>query len=469
MDSSHTTTANDIQSAGKTAGLRATLLGLPRAQKCMLTALLLGVLGVFTIPFLQIDRFSMLRGTDNTFYYFWLRSAAVDGDWDFANDLQETNTLTPFHRAEIEKIPLTETGRVANKYGIGWALVSAPFYAIADAVVLVGHATGFGDWPRDGYSAPYQIGVQIGQFLIGFFGLWLAWLCARKLCNDSRAALWAVAFGLAAGPQLYYLTLKLSLSHAAAFTAIALMTHACLAAREEPRRAWPWIIAGAAWALAVLMRFQLAVFALLPAWIWLECFIREKDVRAAVLRAAWLVAGFTPLIVLQLYAWNIVYGSWLVFTYGENGEGFNWTQPEILNVLFSPRHGLLYWHSFLAVGVAGLIALAVRDSFQRVALLCVGLTLYVNAAWWCWWFAGNSFGSRAFEAAMLFFMFGIAFLLARATPRWKNALLCTGAVACAWNFYVMILFYSGAISRDGPVTWLEKIQTGIRLLGSTIN
>lgn len=450
---------------GQTDGLRATVAALPGVQKLLLAALLLGILGVFAIPFAQIERFSMLRGTDNTFYYFWLRSAAVDGDWDFADDLREADTLTPFHREAIERIPLTDTGRVANKYGIGWALVSTPFYLVADAIVL----TGLGDWPRDGYSAPYQVCIQTGQFLIGLAGLWLAWCCARRVCGDSRAALWGVLLGVAAGPQLYYLTLKLSLSHAAAFTAIALMTFACLAAREKSARAWPWILAGAAWALAVLMRFQLAVFAILPAWIWLERLLAEKTVRPALVRAVWLLAGLAPLILLQLYAWRVVYGNWLVFTYGENGEGFNWTRPEILNVLFSPRHGLFYWHPFLLLGLAGLVRLALRDALQRAALVCLALTLYVNAAWWCWWFAGNSFGSRAFEAAMLFFMFGLAALLARASTRWKHVLLTTGGIACAWNFFVMLLFYASVISRDGPVTWLEKLRAGIRLAASAVN
>ncbi|HWA86333.1 MAG TPA: hypothetical protein VG710_08940, partial [Opitutus sp.] len=38
---------------------------------------------------------SALRGYDNTFYYAWLRSAMVDHDWDFQNDLEQCDTLAP--------------------------------------------------------------------------------------------------------------------------------------------------------------------------------------------------------------------------------------------------------------------------------------------------------------------------------------------------------------------------------------
>ena len=35
----------------------------------------------------EIPERSALRGYDNTFNYLWLRSAMVDHDWDFRNDL----------------------------------------------------------------------------------------------------------------------------------------------------------------------------------------------------------------------------------------------------------------------------------------------------------------------------------------------------------------------------------------------
>jgi uncharacterized membrane protein len=71
---------------------------LPGLQKKILVGLCLAVLGAFVVPFFQIGKLSLLRGTDNTFYYFWLRSAMVDGDWDFANDLEACNTLTENYR-----------------------------------------------------------------------------------------------------------------------------------------------------------------------------------------------------------------------------------------------------------------------------------------------------------------------------------------------------------------------------------
>jgi hypothetical protein len=441
--------------------------GLPGLQKKILLGLCFAVLGAFVVPFFQIGKLSLLRGTDNTFYYFWLRSAMVDGDWDFANDLEACNTLTDSYRSELRKLPRTEVGRLPNKYGIGWALLSVPFYLVADGAVAAGRAVGLWNLQRDGYNVVYQVVLQTGHFLLGLAGLLLAWRCVRHWCGDATSALWGVLLILLASPELYYLTMKLSLSHNAAFFAIALMTWACLEAEQKTDCLWPWLVMGAGWGLAVTLRFQLAIYGLIPAWAWLAQ-MRTAGNRGTVRKAlAWLV-GALPLLLLQFYAWRVVYGRWFVFTYGAEGERFNWSHPEISNVLFSPYHGLFYWHPFLVVGLIGLGWLAFKmKGVLSASLLAFAGTVYVNAAWWCWWFAGNSFGSRAFEAALLFFMGGLAYLFVRSTPRWRRILFGGAMLAVVWNLYLMVLFYGSVIDRNAPVTWTEMIQAGPHMLSGS--
>jgi hypothetical protein len=217
----------------------------------------------------------------------------------------------------------------------------------------------------------------------------------------------------------------------------------------------------------VTLRFQLAIYGLIPAWAWLAQ-MRTAGNRGTVRKAlAWLV-GALPLLLLQFYAWRVVYGRWFVFTYGAEGERFNWSHPEISNVLFSPYHGLFYWHPFLVVGLIGLGWLAFKmKGVLSASLLAFAGTVYVNAAWWCWWFAGNSFGSRAFEAALLFFMGGLAYLFVRSTPRWRRILFGGAMLAVVWNLYLMVLFYGSVIDRNAPVTWTEMIQAGPHMLSGS--
>ncbi len=289
----------------------------------------------------------------------------------------------------------------------------------------------------------------------------LAWRCVRRWC-DPPTALLAVGLLWAGSPLIYYQTFKLSLSHNAAFLGVTLMTWALLRAREERGRNWPWWLAGMAWGLMLIVRFQLAVFAVVPAWIWWrEARAAGTTRRAAAMAGAWL-AGVVPLLALQFFAWHVVYGRWLVFTYGEEGEGFNWLHPAFFGGLLSAQHGLFYWHPFLLAGATGLGWLAWRrDRLALAGSLALVLVVYVNAAWWCWWFA-SSFGQRAFDGACLYLMIGLAGLLTRLPAAGRTALCGLGGMAAAWNFYVMAVFYTTAISRNDAVTWAQMFHAGGR-------
>lgn len=417
---------------------------------------------LFVSQLAEIPHRSALRGYDNTFNYLWLRSAMVDGDWDFRNDLAACDTLVEEHRASALALPPTEAGRIPNKYGIGWAVLTLPFYLVADAVVWLGRATGLWSLGRDGFNWVYQLAVQVGHAALAVVALILACRTIERWLGDRRAAVAGVLAVWAASPLIYYQTINVSMSHGAAFFLVSVLAFAlgratCGGAAEgDPLRARWWLLAGAAFGLAAITRFQLAAFGAVIAWAMLGS-------RPVGVRLALVAAGAAPFLLLQMWAWRVVYGSWLTFSYGVEGESFHWTSPELLNSLFSPWHGLFYWHPFLFVAMAGAIAWAWSQRGHAVAWCgVVAVTIYVNAAWWCWWFA-SSFGNRGFDAALLPLMAGAAWLFQRASGRWRAALCIVAVAAAAWNTYLVILYRTGAISRHAPLTWSEMLEAAEQL------
>lgn len=431
---------------------------------------------------------SALRGYDNTFNYLWLRSAMVDGDWDFRNDIEEANTLAPAHRASALTLPQTAAGRLPNKYGVGWALVTTPFYWVADAMVGAGRALGLWRLERDGFNAVYQICVQLGHLGLAVLALWLATETIATWIGTKEAARVGVATVWAASPLFYYQTVNLSMSHGVAFFAVAVLAYALTRARPQThggpnsreaeselaasaaasREPGPphgnalgsWLLAGVGWGLAVITRFQLAVFAIPAAFVLFE---RRRSAGEVMRAAGCFAAGAAPFILLQLWAWRVVYGEWFVFGYGVEGESFHWSRPEVLRALFSPWHGLFYWHPFLLVACAGMIAWAWRERMLAlgwVAAWCA--TIYVGAAWWCWWFA-SAFGQRSHDAALLPLMAGVAALWKHGGARWRRIIWVLAIAAGAWNFYLATLYRTGAISRSEPVTWMQMIEAAARL------
>jgi len=499
--SSHNDAANTgpdacVPVAGVEAGPAA---GKKRLRIWIGVCALVGV-ALFVSQLLEIPSRSAFRGYDNTFNYLWLRSAMVDHDWDFRNDLAQCNTLIPAYRASALALPPTATGHIPNKYGIGWAVVTTPFYFLADGVVALGRVLGWWSLERDGFNAVYQVCIQFGHAALAFAALVLAARTIARWIGDRDAALAGVVLVWAASPLLYYQTVDLSMNHGVAFFAVTLLTSALTRARETPDARWPWLLAGAGWGLAVITRFQLGVFGLLAAWTWYECsagnfsrisaavpcdesrepprtaiaptglplvvdvqrggFSSRRISASAALR---FVFGAAPFLLLQSFAWHIVYGKWLVFSYGAEGESFHWGKPEWWNSLFSPWHGLFYWHPFLFVATAGILAWAWQQR-RRAAVLAVIFfaTVYLNAAWWCWWFA-SSFGNRSYDAVLLLLMGGTAWLLARARGRGRSLIWCAAIVAGGWNFYVVLLYRTGAISRSAPVTWAQMLDAAHRL------
>ena len=437
---------------------------------CGLTAKTRGFVGgcvvlavvLFLSQLLEIPQRSALRGSDNTFNYLWLRSLMVGGDLDFRDDLEATNTLAPDVHDLAENAPLTPIGRVANKYGIGWSLVSLPFYLVADGIVAGGRALGVWTLERDGYNPVYQVCLQAGHFLLAGLSLLLAYRVVRRWCAREPAVL-GVAMLWAASPLLYYQTSNLSMSHGVTFFAVAVCLYG-LIHTGTPERLWPWLLAGAGLGLAVITRFQAAVYGLLPVWVWLVRARGTRDVRGLVRPALAVIAGALPLVALQLIAWKRVYGSWLVYSYGAEGEKFFWLKPAVREVLFSANHGLFYWHPLLLAGLVGLVGLAWRKGgLAWAGVVAVAVTIYVNAAWWCWWF-GSSFGSRAFDGVFVFLMLGLAWAYERLPECANRWLFAIGSVCVGWNVAVLTLYRLAAIPRNSAVTYDEMVRALGRLL-----
>lgn len=167
----------------------------------------------------------------------------VGGDWDFHDDLLACNTLTENYRAAALSQPTTRTGLLPNKYGLGWAVVSVPFYLIADGVVEVGRLAGWWTLARDGFNPVYQVALQTGHFALAVLALVLVHRVLRRWCGPD-AAMRGLCLGWACSPMLYYQTSNLSMSHNVGFLAVAICLWSLLRISENPSASGWWILVG---------------------------------------------------------------------------------------------------------------------------------------------------------------------------------------------------------------------------------
>ncbi|MDX6766244.1 MAG: hypothetical protein SFU85_05595 [Candidatus Methylacidiphilales bacterium] len=395
---------------------------------------------------------SAIQGWDSSFYYYWLRSAYFERPFDFRHSATITRTMAEPERVAYLARPVTATGRLPNKLGVGWAVSSWPFFVLADGIVVGLQKTGWAHPARDGYSAIYQILLLGGQLIYAAAGLCLAWRIVSRWVAGPQAAEGVLLCWL--GSFLFtYQTWLLSMSHSLAFSALCWAFWCGL--RIVEKRAGPgiWLQMGLASGLLVVTRYQCAVYLLFPA-VAAVMALRAGN-RGARLGAGLACLGGGALLFLQMLAWKIVYGQWLLYSY--EGEIFHWTRPHVWDVLFSPFHGLFYWSPSLLVGLAGYLMWVRRHPFPGwVWTVSMLATLWVNAAWEEWWF-GASYGSRAFEGCVLFFMLGTAWLLQVLQSRWIWRAVLVGVLGLLSlaNGLLSYRALRGKMTLAQPVTYAE--------------
>jgi hypothetical protein len=366
---------------------------------------------------------------DSVSYYAYLRSAAFDHDLDFTNEWQEWG-LAP--------APRTDTGLLANQHSVGPAIVWSPFFLLAHLwVVLTGHGA------ADGFSRAYVRSAAAGTLAVGLGG---AWLLARTLAARFGAGtgVLAVATAVLASPVVYYLFVVPAMAHGLAFgvAAAAVWAFARLEAQPSLRG---WIVFGALAGLLVLIRWQSAVYALFPVPLLLSQWRRGR------LQPAWVAAAAAVacvIVVPQLLAWKVLYGSFLTIP---QGRGFLALWPERgLDVLFHADHGLFTWTPVLLVGAIGLACgLFTWPRLAAGGLAVFAATAFVNGSVLRW--AGDdAFGARRFDLVVPFLAFGLAVVVRWLARRPLAACALVLLPFAAWNLGYVTLVRRGLADPPGP-------------------
>ncbi|HEU5087901.1 MAG TPA: glycosyltransferase family 39 protein, partial [Roseiflexaceae bacterium] len=211
--------------------------------------------------------------TDEVQYYVYLRSLRFDGDLDFENDYRAFAALNP--RSGIEGSLLQAnrirpaTGLYGNIAPIGCALMWAPFFLAADALVQLANLAG-ARIPADGFSRPYILAVCYASALYGLLGLVLCYRLARRYTTHQASTLASVVVWLAS-PLVFYMFIQMPFAHSTGFFLTSLFItiwnglRSPLPQQAGRQRLARWVALGVVGGLMTMTREQLGLFLLLPA------------------------------------------------------------------------------------------------------------------------------------------------------------------------------------------------------------
>lgn len=435
-----------------------------------------------------------LYGSDTNYYFAWGRSLAVDGDIDFRNDFEflanwsgGLETQSAFAKLVADP-PLTPIGRISNKYGIGFGLLSLPLISLSrGAARLVSSLSGKS---ISRFAAVYPLAFIWTSILIGFAGLAGAHSLISTRCGRKAATLAIVIamLGLSLG---FYIWFEPAMAHAPTFalsvTFILLALRWNEAIRNSPisggaipcassvqpaplstagRPSSERQVSGAAFVMGIalgaccMVRFTSVAFAIVPLVLAMrhrKTFKPGHRWKSAAITslaayAAGIIVGFLP----QMIAWKCLYGSWLIYSY--RGETVHYFPVNALRVLFGSVNGLFIWTPLALCAVAGLAWLARRGD----ELASAGCAVLLGLLWiyGCWdeYTLGDSFGMRGFVDGGIFLVLGLGgFVAAIHSIRMqllKRTVIAAIILLVVWNVYFIECYRANIQKHSAPFAGL---------------
>jgi hypothetical protein len=407
--------------------------------------------------------------SDGFYYYAYLRSLAFDRDVNFTNDYALLGLGDKRHLFEP-----TPTGYAHSAWTIGPAIVWSPFFA-AGHLVAGNRAGSNPDVSANGVSFPYRQAVCVAGLFYGLVGCWFCYRIAARF-HSARLAAAATAVVLGGSFMLWYLVKEPSMTHAPSMAAVAGFIWAWLATRGRPTMA-QWALLGLLAGFMTLVRWQNALFALLPAIDAVTAIAvawRRSDrqavawtIGAGLLFTACAAAAFLP----QMIAWKSIYGSWLAVS--PVGPQIRWSDPHLVDILWSSRNGLLATSPALYCAAVGLVVFAVRRPAVGLPMvLATAAMIYFNSIIQDWW-GSDGYGMRRFDGVIPFFAIGLATfagLVADAVRRWpSSAPALAGAALVLWNLTLVHTAATGSL-RIGETTSMGAVaahqaEAAVRWIG----
>ena len=301
-----------------------------------------------------------------------------------------------------------DNGSYVMKYSSGMAVMYLPFFTIANVVA------GPLGYPRDGFSMPYQLAIQLGGFLVSILGLWYLRKLLLNFYTDKVVAITLILLVFGTN-YLNYSAIDCGMSHCWLFTVyvfILLNTHYFYQTFKTKYAIRTGLLVG----LATLTRPTDIISCLIPLLWGMESIslgaIKERMGLVLKNLKALILAGICAALVIsvQLIYWKHVSGHWLVYSYGN--QSFSWKHPHAFLYSFNYRCGWLTYAPMMLLAIIGLIPF-LKNGKNKVAVIvfCL-LNYYIVSAWDIWWYGG-----RAMVQSYPVLMFPLAALVSTALDK----------------------------------------------------
>lgn len=348
-----------------------------------------------------------------------------------------------------------DTNYYLNKYPVGVAVMSAPFFLTAHIATLF--LESFTNIKADGFSSPlYHVAQSASSTLYALLGLFILKRILDKHFKSKVTYLTILVITF--GTNLFqYMTYDATFSHSYSFFLFAAFFYLTLKWYKKPKYITS-VELGLVTGLIALVRPTNLIIILFFILYGLKVkdfknilkfkfsnFLKEK------LKLFTIAATALIIFSIQIAYWYSITGELFVYSYGK--EGFNFSNPQIANVLFSIRKGFFFWSPILLISIIGFYLLIKRFKKHSIALFTfLFVNLWIVSSWWHWPYGGG-FGMRALIESLAFFGIPIALVIEKIflikNNKLKRLIFLAITMCILFTLVTMIQYWRSYIPIDG--------------------
>jgi hypothetical protein len=339
-----------------------------------------------------------------------------------------------------------ENNIILNRYTSGVAMMQMPFWLVAHSL-----AAPLG-YERDGFSPIYHWSVNVAAIFFLLFGLLFLW---RFLAPRFDAiTTWIILLFVFLGTNVYYYAIDESgMSHIYSFGLFSYFLYFIQKTKFLTEKSIKnGLIFGFTTALIILVRPTNLIFVmsylLLDSKSGRDIWQRITNIFDKRILFPALLIGIIVFIPQMMY-WHYAFGQAISYSYGE--YGFNWTDPQLLHVWFSPYNGLFLYTPMYFFIVLAIVMMVIKKQPNGLFISAVFILFSYVLASWCQWHFGCSFGARNFVEYMTLFSLPLGYLIQRIRSLhfgWQIGAVMIASILIRHNLHLSYTFDECFFGKD---------------------
>lgn len=301
--------------------------------------------------------------------------------------------------------PVGPLGTFVPKCTYGMSIMYAPFFALGYKIAYNQQS------PLDGFSEPFATCIHWGSIFYVILGLYFLRKLLLFYFNEvvTTITLFATLFGT----MLFIYTYSNNpLTHGYLFCLFSIFLYLTYRWHQTPNLKFALVIAFIIGLISLIRPTEIIIFLFFIFWNvknFSDFGIKIKLFLKHYLHFVLIFMIGLLMWIPQFIFWKNHTGTYFYFSYP--GERFFWSDPQIINILFSYRKGWLVYTPMILLSFIGIFF--IKKDFpiaKGVFVFIISLTIYILSCWWDWFF-GGCFGARGFCQDIAYLAFPLAFLV----------------------------------------------------------